>query len=1445
MQTQFKSSRYPSDLVEKFSLQTDAARKYVPEEQSTIVLNFSEYWYGQGAEPKQSKRFSPFKNSLTEQFKLLSYDITKSRELITFIYNCLYRARKKTVRPMYICHPSFYKTHPDEDSELPLELENAAIRIPLNANDLVLMGDIVSKAETKFTRVEFVVKGISVLNKSTHYGEKKIDAAIISRVVNSSSNSLDRNWMEGFYTTKGELADGKPKNIYMKSVITPALIEELNELYIVKDPGAVISMLNEWSDFLTTERQEADESEIRGFAVERPEFFMAVPLPPGSVTDRQPIVETPEAVWIDSTGSDAKARLLVRITHPIEHQLYENDPKYVEKFNKLTAMGIKIIDPARALSENNMAMDRKERELAHRMSRVGNERLQPARPTGLLPEEVVRPAKERRNEALAQLDSELKQQADKEIDRMSSEYLATEAVVTDIEAYLDSIADTLAEEAEEERKNRADDESDGGRNWKEAYESISPEECFDAVKERFRNQRRAELVNERRGAFRMEAEKTLGPVRKQRRTEIEAKFGKEMEELYKGADKSTLTVFFEIPLSSGAYLLEEYYQRQKFFEKGSQFKIVADQTGTQTNITRQMDALESFKNGEVANPYLASYLFSTSDTRLGDVTPIGHFFGKNFNDLQRRAVEEAVNSDGLYLIQGPPGTGKTQVISEITTQEVLRGRKVLITSQNNKAIDNAFDRLLKNPLIRPVRLMSEGRSSDYELESIVSNFYRNTANSLENQIGLYSDPKKKYSVETRFDRTKDLYKEYCDAKDDADDELMDIEDDRLDLATLSQKLESNRRAADGRRSKLFLLRKSLESIDQYELTTYNEHSKEIKDLFRDSVVLTTKSRRRDGESELEGKLFGRYGYCAAIMSLSEDDFFRQINLIEENRPYTDLYIRLCRAKEEADKTAIQGEIDSLVESTNLQIEDFVLLHRFGADLPSSLPEIRDRLSRIREKVRRKIEARIDRYSSEDPNTESDEELLKKIAEVKDEISEIEQEKKYKEYLRASEALAHEIQSLFNDLGISEKFTTLDEAYEILERRVATIYSLDDKDVELSRRTYEDIIRYLREEGIDKNDRDRLMKELRNFVNVVGITCTAEGRTMVDTEGDEDNVYLDVTTMGIDVVIIDEVSKVPFPELLRPILSGKSIIMVGDHKQLPPIYNVKYDKNTVSPDDPIVEREERFKKMYTEPLFKTLFESAPDQSKIMLKQQYRMASQIMEAINRFYGDSLEMGCRDEDKAHRIVIPGKERNLIDGNNSVVFIDCRGSESMQQGSTSFENQLEADVVTRMVNLLEEHCTCDSSGTDIANASESDKMSLGIITPYAAQARLIRKQTDQIYERLRKRGIPSKFRSFGEEKFAVKSVDDFQGDERDIIILSLVRTGKSTFISDFRRINVAMSRARRLLVLVGNAESLEKEEIDLDGQGEPRPVYKEIIDRVKENGGYLSSDDIMEVNE
>ena len=113
-----------------------------------------------------------------------------------------------------------------------------------------------------------------------------------------------------------------------------------------------------------------------------------------------------------------------------------------------------------------------------------------------------------------------------------------------------------------------------------------------------------------------------------------------------------------------------------------------------------------------------------------------------------------------------------------------------------------------------------------------------------------------------------------------------------------------------------------------------------------------------------------------------------------------------------------------------------------------------------------------------------------------------------------------------------------------------------------------------------------------------------------------------------------------------------------------------------------------------------------------------------------------------------------------------------------------------------------------------------------------------DRSPDRLRLKNFLEK----GEEGFMVKSVDDFQGDERDVILLSLVRTTESKFISDFRRINVAMSRARRLLVIVGNADSLEKVAVDIDGDGTLRNVYKDIIDDLKLQGCVVGSEEVPE---
>jgi superfamily I DNA and/or RNA helicase len=88
------------------------------------------------------------------------------------------------------------------------------------------------------------------------------------------------------------------------------------------------------------------------------------------------------------------------------------------------------------------------------------------------------------------------------------------------------------------------------------------------------------------------------------------------------------------------------------------------------------------------------------------------------------------------------------------------------------------------------------------------------------------------------------------------------------------------------------------------------------------------------------------------------------------------------------------------------------------------------------------------------------------------------------------------------------------------------------------------------------------------------------------------------------------------------------------------------------------------------------------------------------------------------------------------------------------------------------------------------------------------------------------------------VKTVDDFQGDERDIIILSMVRN-RSKFLTDYRRINVAISRARCLLIIVGNKIALEKMKVMLDNK--EVPVYRNLIRAIEQKNGVLSERDVI----
>ena len=126
---------------------------------------------------------------------------------------------------------------------------------------------------------------------------------------------------------------------------------------------------------------------------------------------------------------------------------------------------------------------------------------------------------------------------------------------------------------------------------------------------------------------------------------------------------------------------------------------------------------------------------------------------------QKEAVRKAVSSNGIFLLQGPPGTGKTQVIAETVAQLVKKGKKVLISSETHKAIDNVFERLPRMAEIVPIRLIpsnnNKKKNNEYDPKFLVDNFYLNVSTNMKKAVDRYRNfEKNKEEFAETYDKLK-------------------------------------------------------------------------------------------------------------------------------------------------------------------------------------------------------------------------------------------------------------------------------------------------------------------------------------------------------------------------------------------------------------------------------------------------------------------------------------------------------------------------------------------------------------------------------------------------------------------------------------------------------------------------------------------------------------------
>ena len=922
--------------------------------------------------------------------------------------------------------------------------------------------------------------------------------------------------------------------------------------------------------------------------------------------------------------------------------------------------------------------------------------------------------------------------------------------------------------------------------------------------------------------------------------------------------------------------------------------LTYDNRAEKAKIERQEKALKSINEGYVRNPFLPTYLFAPESLRSNSaVAEEIDWYLESLNERQKLAVRRALASESLFLLQGPPGTGKTQVIAELTAQFAKRGKKVLISSETHKAIDNVFERLPKIPEIRPLRLIpsQNKKETNYSPEKLVDNFYNNIADMLERQIGRYEhyeETKATFGEEmsrlrSEYDRLLRLRRQNALLESERSDLNAAINRQSVEYETLRGELSLAKEQTElWRRTKRNIenLNFSSDDVDAPTIALFSENCKKLCGMFAflqgfdirkiSEIARLELSVVHQEVSELlsDDKIAELQVKKNQIKVLIADLLGEDGEIPQGNEAYKKLQRELIQVNNEIKRIKEGGGFDAS-ESAVLKLFPIVGTDKTVLNnLPQDLAVFQTKLRGIINDITAAVDEKITRCEKDEAVIEQ--KIFEKQAQIsssKRKYEELSENASLEEYGDLNSSLKQRIARFFRDFGIVREYdpSNLETAFDIIAEEWRKL-EYDHKRTEAEDKkkipVYREIAKYLRQDDILEEDRRKYTGDLYEHVNVFGLTCTSRDR-FTDAQLDELGKYgidsVDIRTQGIDVVIVDEVSKSSFLDLLIPILYGKTVILVGDHRQLPPMYDLRHmrDGDFEGLDEDIINKDinDRYTRLYEECFFKTLYEKVPEDFRVMLNRQYRCHSHIMEVFNHFYGggqNGLIVGTKQQDneKEHNLTVKIGGVTIIDPTHHIYFIDCDQKESSAyEGSTSKINEQEAEVAITLLKALnaacEEQIASHKIRIDKAKGVD-ERLSAGIICTYGDQAVHIKKKRKY-----------QKFNGFSEkqdERLIISTVDDFQGDERDIIIVSMVRNPSGArydaeFIKKFERINVALSRARKLLIILGSRKFLtETGVIDLPDLSGNRaldkknfPVFREIIQTIDFRGRVLRASDIL----
>ena len=407
-----------------------------------------------------------------------------------------------------------------------------------------------------------------------------------------------------------------------------------------------------------------------------------------------------------------------------------------------------------------------------------------------------------------------------------------------------------------------------------------------------------------------------------------------------------------------------------------------------------------------------------------------------------------------------------------------------------------------------------------------------------------------------------------------------------------------------------------------------------------------------------------------------------------------------------------------------------------------------------------------------------------------------------------------------------------------------------------------------------NDTKKLFaNKYLEYVNLIGATGSSIGKlnsenkwtsffrsylNTFDKENFEKNDFkaCNKTNISFDTIIMDEASKATPPELALPVIYGKKSIIVGDHRQLPPMIDGEEIKDLLISIGEKHLAKTLSNKEFEISQFERLFENIDESLKGTFDTQYRMHPTINNVISQFYQEDggLFCGLPLEETYHNTFDKWDSRyhglkfkNIITPDTHTIWINVNTPEI--KDGTSRVNFGEVEAIDHVLTAIK-NCEGKREFDSWLKEQSIEEKQIGLISFYGKQISHLEKMLIQNHNDL--------YKGKGKENdkknlIRLSTVDRFQGMERNIIIVSMVR---SNIIASFQgqepsdiygelgyplqeslgfaespnRLNVALSRARRLLIIVGNSEHFCR-----------KPIYNNVYNTIQNDGKIVRAEELQ----